>query len=202
MTDTFDFDAYLGLPRLSGLRLPDGSRLVVTVARPARDGKKMRTSIWEVDPSGDRRPTRLTRSAPGESAGAFLRDGSLLFTSTRADADPPTEDEEDDETSRLWRLAPNGGEAHVLVTAAGGIEDVVTACDADVLCFSAGVFPGTTSWPPTRRSNRHARRPAWRRSCSSRIRSVAGTTTSVLAIATCSRRRPWRARNGSRCPRT
>src|SRR4051812_38786953 len=146
MTDMFDFDAYLALPRLSGLRLsPDGSRLVVTVARPARDRKKMRTSIWEVDPSGDRRPTRLTRSAPGESAGAFLRDGSLLFTSTRPDADPPGDDDDDDETSRLWRLAPNGGEAHVLVTAAGGIEDVVTARDADVLAFSAGVFPGTTS---------------------------------------------------------
>src|SRR3954451_1333525 len=109
MTDSFDFDAYLALPRLSGLHLsPDGSRLVVTVARPAKDGKKMRSSIWEVDPAGDRRPTRLTRSAPGESVGAFPRDGSLLFTSSRADADPPDEDE--DETSRLWRLAANGGE--------------------------------------------------------------------------------------------
>ena len=146
MTDTFDFDAYLALPRLSGLRLsPDGSRLVVTVSRPAKDGNKMRSSIWEVDPSGDRRPTRLTRSAPGESVGAFLRDGSLLFTSSRPDADAAADDDENDETSRLWRLAPSGGEAHILVSAAGGIEDVVTARDADVLAFSAGVFPGTTS---------------------------------------------------------
>jgi dipeptidyl aminopeptidase/acylaminoacyl peptidase len=145
MTDAFDFDAYLALPRLSGLRLsPDGKRLVVTVARPAKDGKTMHASIWELDPSGDRRPTRLTRSAPGESAGAFLRDGSLLFTSSRPDADAP-DDEEDDETSRLWRLTPGAGEASVLVTAAGGIEDVVTARDADVVAFSAGVFPGTTS---------------------------------------------------------
>ncbi len=105
----------------------------------------MRSSIWEVDPSGDRRPTRLTRSAPGESVGAFLRDGSLLFTSSRPDTDAAADDDESEETSRLWRLAPSGGEAHILVSAAGGIEDVVTARDADVLAFSAGVFPGTTS---------------------------------------------------------
>jgi hypothetical protein len=41
MTDSFDFDAYLRLPRLSGLRAsPDGTRLIVTVGRPAPDGKR------------------------------------------------------------------------------------------------------------------------------------------------------------------
>ena len=81
MTDAFDFDAYLRLPRLSGLRAsPDGRRIIVSVGRPAPDGKKMHSSLWELDASGDRRPRRLTRSAPGESAAAFARDGSVLFT--------------------------------------------------------------------------------------------------------------------------
>ena len=94
MTDGFDFDAFLRLPRLSGLRAsPDGRRLVVTVGRPAPDGKKMRSSLWQLDPDGDAAPARLTRSAPGESVGAFARDGSLLFTSSRPDPDrsPTTE---------------------------------------------------------------------------------------------------------------
>ena len=36
MSDTtLDFDAYLRLPRLSGLRVsPDGARLIVSVSRP------------------------------------------------------------------------------------------------------------------------------------------------------------------------
>ena len=146
MSDSFDVDAALALPRLSSLRLsPDGSRLVVSVARPAPDGKKMQAAIWDIDPSGTRRSRRLTRSAPGESVGAFLRDGSLLFTSTRADAEAPPDDEEDADLSRLWQLPADGGEAHILASAAGGIEDVATARDADAFAFSAGVFPGTTS---------------------------------------------------------
>ena len=75
MTDAFDFDAYLRLPRLSGLRAsPDGRRLIATVGRPAPDGKKMHSSIWELDGTGDQRPRRLTRSAPGESAATLARD--------------------------------------------------------------------------------------------------------------------------------
>src|SRR5918998_6096733 len=98
MTDEFDFDAYLRLPRLSGLRAsPDGKRLMVTVGRPGPDGKKMHSSIWELDPTGDGRPRRLTRSAPGESAATFARDGSILFTSTRPDPDQKPDDADDDE---------------------------------------------------------------------------------------------------------
>ena len=76
--DAFDFDRFVAFPRLSGLRLsPDGSSLAVSVALPHVDGRKMASSLWRVDPSGERPPRRLTRSAAGESNAAFLADGSL-----------------------------------------------------------------------------------------------------------------------------
>ena len=147
MTDAFDFDAYLRLPRLSGLRVSlDGRRLIVAVGRPAPDGKKMHTSIWELDPAGDRRPRRLTRSAPGESAAAFTRDGSILFTSARPDPDrgPDDDGDDDEEISGLWLLPGDGGEARLLAAPPGGVDAVVAAREADVLVYAASVFPGAS----------------------------------------------------------
>jgi len=142
MTDAFDFDAFLRLPRLSGLRAsPDGRRLIVTVARPGPDGKKMHSSIWELDPGGDRRPWRLTRSAPGESSATFARDGSILFTSSRPDPDRKPDDD-DEEVSGLWQLPAGGGEARLLAAPSGGVDAVVAARDADVVVYAASVFPG------------------------------------------------------------
>src|SRR5688500_6773003 len=143
MTDAFDFDAYLRLPRLSGLRAsPDGKRLIVTVGRPAPDGKKMHSSLWELDPGGDERPRRLTRSAPGESAAAFTRDGSILFTSSRPDPHRAPDDGEDEEVSGLWLLPANVGEARLLAAPSGGVDAVVAAREADVVVYAAAVFPG------------------------------------------------------------
>jgi dipeptidyl aminopeptidase/acylaminoacyl peptidase len=141
---TFDFDQYMSLPRLSALRLsPDGNRLVVSVQQAAPDGKKMRSSIWAVDPNGERAPRRLTRSAPGESVGAFMPDGSLLFTSARPDPDrDPEGKDKEEETGRLWLLPAGGGEARLVCAPMGGVEDVRSAREAEVAVFSASVYPG------------------------------------------------------------
>ncbi len=137
------FDAYLAIPRLSGLSLsPDGGRLIVSISRPAPDGKKMASALWEVDPSGERPTRRLTRSAPGESSGSFLRDGSVLFTSTRPDPER-TDDEKADDVSSLWLLPAVGGEARLLVAPPGGVDAVKAARDAEVIAFSAAVHPGS-----------------------------------------------------------
>ena len=137
-----DLDTHLSLPRLSGLRLsPDGQRLVIGVQRPAPDAKKMRSSIFQVDPAGARPPSRLTHSAPGESVGAFTRDGSLLFTSTRPDPDVAPDDK-DDEITALWLLPAGGGEARIVCAPSGGIVAVHAARDTNTIVFSASVFAG------------------------------------------------------------
>ena len=75
---------FLALPRLGGLALsPDGTRLAVSVATLDAEKKKWQSALWEVDPAGEHDARRLTRSGPGESAPAWLPDGSLLFTSAR-----------------------------------------------------------------------------------------------------------------------
>jgi hypothetical protein len=49
-------------------------------------------------------PRRLTRSSAGESAAAFARDGSLLFTSARPD--PDAKADPDKKIAALWRCRP------------------------------------------------------------------------------------------------
>ena len=77
-----DLDAYISLPRLSGLAIsPDARRLVTTVATLNEDKTKYTTALWEIDPTGARPARRLTHGARGESAPVFTASGDLLFTS-------------------------------------------------------------------------------------------------------------------------
>ncbi len=142
----FDFERFMELPRLSGLRLsPDGRRLVVAVGGPDPEGKKMRSALWQVDPDGTAPPRRLTRSAAGEAGGAaFLPDGSLLFTSSRPD--PDTKPDPEKKTQALWLLPPDGGEARLLAAPEGGVDGVVAARSAPVVAFGAGMFPGAADF--------------------------------------------------------
>ena len=102
-----DLDGYVALPRLAGLALsPDGARLVTSVASLNPERTKWVSSLWEIDPTGRRQPSRLTRSAAGEGNAEFLPDGTLLFTSSRPDPDQPKSD--DKPVGSLWAL-PAGG---------------------------------------------------------------------------------------------
>jgi dipeptidyl aminopeptidase/acylaminoacyl peptidase len=140
---TFDLDLYLSLPRVAGLALaPDGGRLVTSVATPGPDGKKFTSALWELDPAGEAAPRRLTRSAPGEAGAAFLPDGSLLFTSTRADSEAAPDAKADDEVARLWLLPAGGGEARPVAASPAGIDLLRVARDAGTVVWRTGVHPG------------------------------------------------------------
>jgi dipeptidyl aminopeptidase/acylaminoacyl peptidase len=111
--------AFSALPRITGLAVaPDGRRLVATVESPDAAGASYVSALWEIDIDGRDAPRRLTWSDKGESAPAFLADGTLLFVSARAD----------DEAS-VWALPP-GGEAQPFARYPGGTGGPVAAAGA------------------------------------------------------------------------
>jgi len=133
---------FLALPRLGGLALSaDGTRLAVSVATLAPDGKKWQSALWEVDPTGAADARRLTRSAPGESAPAWLPDGSLLFTSSRP---VPGATEDGDPKPALWSLPAGAGEARPVITRSAGVAGFAVAADTGDLVVAAATMPGAT----------------------------------------------------------
>ncbi|NED98438.1 S9 family peptidase [Phytoactinopolyspora alkaliphila] len=140
-TPFHDLDAYIELPRASGLVLsPDGRRLVTAVATLNSEKTKYVTALWEVDTTGERPARRLTRSAKGESGAAFLPDGSLLFGSAR----PDPAASESDEVPMLWELPADGGEARVVAKRPGGIGGVLVGRDSGTVVVSSSTFPSST----------------------------------------------------------
>ncbi len=141
-TPFHDLDAYVDLPRGAGLVLsPDGSRLVTSQQTLDPKRQKWVTSLWEVDPAGERPARRLTRGAKGEGGAAYLPNGDLLFTAARPD---PEADEDDDEQQLLWLLPAEGGEARVVATRPGGVGGVHVAREAGTVLLSSDTFPNST----------------------------------------------------------
>lgn len=131
---------YIALPRVEALALsPDGTRAVLTVATLKKDGTAYERSLWSVPADGSGSPTRLTRSAKGESSAAFTADGGILFVSARPDA----EADEDDESSQLWLLPATGGEGRPVTRLAGGVGAIAAVAEAaDRVVLSAELLPG------------------------------------------------------------
>ncbi len=146
VTNFSQLSDFFAIPRVESIRLsPDGRWLAATVANLSSDKKKYVNSIWRIDPGGAA-PVRLTRSAEGESAQAFLPDGSLLFVSTRPDPAQAKADKQTDgvgDKPALWVLPPGGGEAYRLAAPPGGVARVVTARNAPRYALSAKAFAGT-----------------------------------------------------------
>ena len=141
MTAYTDLDAYLALPRISGLALsPAGDRLVTVVATLDKDATRYVSALWEVDPAGKRPARRLTRSTKGEGGPVFLPSGDLLFTSARPD---PEGGSDDDTPSMLWLLPPVG-EARVVGTRPGGIGAVVVAETSGTVVVLSDTLPAST----------------------------------------------------------
>lgn len=141
-TPFHDLDAYVALPRLSGLVLsPDGERLVTAVQTLDRKRTSYVTALWEVDPHGERPARRLTRSAKSESSAAFTPAGDLLFTSARPD---PDADAGDDPVPALWLLPADGAEARVVADRLAGLGGVQVATDAPAVLVVSDVLPSAT----------------------------------------------------------
>ncbi|MCC2334050.1 S9 family peptidase [Cellulomonas wangsupingiae] len=139
-TPFHDLDAYVALPRLSGLVLsPDGSRLVTAVQTLDRKRTAYVTALWEVDPAGERPARRLTRSAKSEASAAFTPAGDLLFTSARPD--PDAQDPDEDPTPALWLLPADGAEARVVADRTAGLGGVQVATAAPTVLAVSDVLP-------------------------------------------------------------
>ena len=66
LTPFDDLDAYLSLPRASGLAVsPDGRRVVTMISELNDKGTEFITAAWELDPDGQRAARRLTRRPTG-----------------------------------------------------------------------------------------------------------------------------------------
>ena len=91
----------LGAPTLS----PDGRTAVFTVQEWSVDKNKSTTNLWLVELSGDE-PRRLTTAQATDSAPAWSPDGRrIAFVSKRGD----------DETSALYVIPIDGGEAEEII---------------------------------------------------------------------------------------
>jgi len=132
-----DFSDYLAISRVTDLALsPDGTALVATVSSLNEDGNKFLNALWAIDPAGEQRPLRLTRSDRGESGPAFAPDGSLLFVSNR-------DSDDDEEPAALWRLPAGAGEARKVLERPGGVAAVAVARDAGIVIIGSPVLPGS-----------------------------------------------------------
>lgn len=140
-TPFHDLDHYLAIPRVSGLALSrDGRRLVTTVATLNPKGIEYGTALWELDPEGQKRARRITRSAKGEAGAVFAASGDLYFSSARPDPETP----EADPVNALWMLPADGGEARVVLTRAGGVSALLAAKESGALFVNASVLAGAT----------------------------------------------------------
>ncbi|MET3770123.1 dipeptidyl aminopeptidase/acylaminoacyl peptidase [Marisediminicola sp. UYEF4] len=136
-------DEFIALPRIEGLALsPDGRRVVLTVATLTRDATSYERTLWSVPSDGTGVPTRLTRSAKGESGVTFTGSGDVLFVSARPDAEP----EKDTEAAQLWLLPAGGGEARAVTRLAGGVSGIAaTATSSNAVVIAADLLPSSDS---------------------------------------------------------
>ncbi|ATG54069.1 dipeptidyl aminopeptidase [Brachybacterium ginsengisoli] len=137
-TDFTDIDGFLRIPRLASVATSREGRVVAAIQEADGPGAKLLSSLWELDPAGEKSARRLTRSEKGESGPRFTPEGSLLFSSSR----PDPEGGSVEDRSAIWRL-PAAGEAELVAAAPGGLSLLGVAEDGTLLAATE-VLPGGT----------------------------------------------------------
>lgn len=133
-----DLNDFIALPRLNSLTAaPDGSALIGAVQTLNSKQTAWTTSLWWLDPAGERPARRLTRGEKGENGAAFTPDGDLLFIAKR-----PTEEEDEKAPAALWLLPREGGDPRIIATHPGGFEGVIVR--GSTLLALANTLPAST----------------------------------------------------------
>ncbi|WP_049568485.1 alpha/beta hydrolase family protein, partial [Streptomyces sp. SBT349] len=154
-TPFHDLDSFVALPRVGGLALSrDGRRLVVAAATLDADRTRYVSALWEVDPEGERPARPLTRGDKGASGPVFTPSGDLLFISAR----PGPGASEDRDAPALWVQPAGGGDARVIASPPGGVENALVS-DSGTLLLAAGLLPSATD-PKHDAALREARKKA------------------------------------------
>lgn len=180
-----DLDAYLALPRVSGLAVaPDGSRVVTTISELDDNRTAFVTAIWELDPDGIRPARRLTRGPKGERAPVFTPGGDLLFLASRPTGD--CTEHGDSPPAALWRLPAQGGEAVEECAPPGGVASVRCARAAGVTVVSAPLLASATDLGDDKRLRALRKDNRVSAILHSGTRCARGTTTWARISRTCS----------------
>ncbi|TFB68036.1 alpha/beta fold hydrolase [Cryobacterium sp. Hz9] len=139
-------DDYIALPRVESLALsPDARRVVLTVATLTHDRTSYERALWSAAADGSGVPTRLTRSAKGESGAAFTATGDIVFVSARPDTAADQGAVKVSEAAQLWLLPAAGGDARAITRLAGGVSGIAAvATAANSLVIAADLLPSAT----------------------------------------------------------
>lgn len=148
-SDFGDIEAFSQICRVDSIAASAAGRVVAEVRWPVSSGARLKSSLWEIDPQGEKRARRITFSEEGERAPRFCADGSLIFVSRRHGGAGEGEPRQ----TSLWRL-PEHGEAHRLAGFAGDLTVHGIAEDGTVLASTSVLVGSNLDNDATRRKER------------------------------------------------
>jgi dipeptidyl aminopeptidase/acylaminoacyl peptidase len=128
----------VGAPQVS----PDGRWAVTSVVEPSYDSAKTASDLWLISLEGPAPPRRLTSTLAAESGAVFSPDSKRLAFATKR---------EGDETTQIYILPLDGGEAMRITNVSTGASDPRWRPDGKAILFESRVYPGAKNDEDNRR---------------------------------------------------